>query len=71
MCAIAQKADTLDDERHVPFVAGNGHMHATEDQEAEGGGSAAGRPAGKNLQRIPIDARIILFSSALLPPPEG
>jgi hypothetical protein len=71
MCAIAEKVDTLDDERHVPFVLGNGHMHLAEDQEAEGGGSAEGRPAGKNLQRIPIDARIILFSSALLPPPKG
>jgi hypothetical protein len=70
MPAIAQKVDTLHGERHVPFVPSNGHMHLTEDQEAEGGGSAAGRPAGKNLQPIPIDARIILFSSALLPPPE-
>jgi hypothetical protein len=32
--------------------------------------SATWRPAGKNPHRIPVKARNILFSSALLPPPE-
>jgi hypothetical protein len=40
-------------------------------QLAERGDSAAWRPAGKNLHRIRIDARNILFCAALLLEPEG